>query len=187
MMKKIFIFCLSFILAACGSASLEDHQSTTPNLKLEEFFAGDLKAYGMVLDRSGNLLRRFEVDLVGTWQGNKGQLAEWFRFDDGEKSTRTWYLEKTAENHYQGYADDVVGIAKGQTSGSALYWNYDLDIRIDGTIYTINLDDWMFLIDENRLFNTTEMTKFGFKVGTIILYIERESSSVIKGNRKLSY
>ncbi len=129
----------------------------------------------MVLDRSGNLLRRFEVDLVGTWKGDKGELAEWFSFDDGEKSTRIWYLEKTGENSYQGYADDVIGIAKGQTSGSVLYWNYDLDIKVDGTLYTVNLDDWMFLMDENRLFNKTEMTKFGFRVGTIVLYIERIS------------
>ncbi|WP_146447212.1 DUF3833 family protein, partial [Vibrio cyclitrophicus] len=35
------------------------------------------------------------------------------------------------------------------------------------------LDDWMFLMDEKRLFNKTEMSKFGFKVGEVILYIEK--------------
>lgn len=175
-MKTVFVFFLSWLLVACGTANLDEHASTTPALKLEEFFSGELKAYGMVLDRSGNLLRRFEVDLVGTWQGDKGELAEWFRFDDGEKSTRTWYLQKIGENQYQGYADDVIGTAKGRTSGAALYWNYDLEIEVDGALYQVNLDDWMFLIDENRLFNTTEMTKFGFRVGTLILYIERISA-----------
>ncbi|WP_375749030.1 DUF3833 domain-containing protein [Vibrio sp. HN007] len=172
-MKQLVVFCLTLILTACGSASLDEHGSTTPDLKLEEFFSGELKAYGMVQDRSGNLLRRFEVDLLGSWEGNKGKLEEWFRFDDGEKSTRTWYLEKTEDNNYQGYADDVIGVAKGQTSGSALYWTYELEIEVDGSLYEVTLDDWMFLIDENRLFNVTEMTKFGFKVGTLTLYIER--------------
>lgn len=161
------------MLVACGSANLENHTSTSPELKLEEFFSGKLTAYGMVLDRSGNLLRRFEADLVGTWDGNKGELAEWFRFDDGEKSTRIWYLEKTGENRYQGYADDVIGVAKGRTSGSALYWKYSLEIEVDGSLYNVTLDDWMFLMDDNRLFNTTEMTKFGFKVGSLVLFIEK--------------
>ncbi len=175
-MKTTIIFCLSFMLVACGSANLEHHASTNPELKLEEFFSGNLRAYGIVLDRSGNLLRRFEVDLIGTWEGNKGELAEWFRFDDGERSTRIWYLEKTGENSYQGYADDVIGVAKGKTSGSALYWNYDMEIEVDGSLYNVVLDDWMFMIDENRLFNTTEIIKFGFRVGSLVLYIEKQTN-----------
>lgn len=172
-MKKVILCCITLLLVACGSANLENHTSTSPELKLEEFFSGKLTAYGMVLGRSGNLLRRFEADLVGTWDGNKGELAEWFRFDDGEKSTRIWYLEKTGENRYQGYADDVIGVAKGRTSGSALYWKYSLEIEVDGSLYNVTLDDWMFLMDDNRLFNTTEMTKFGFKVGSLVLFIEK--------------
>ena len=54
-------------LAGCGSASLKDHVDTTPELKLETFFNGELMAYGMVLDRSGNLLRRFDAKLIATW------------------------------------------------------------------------------------------------------------------------
>jgi hypothetical protein len=172
-MKKIFICCLSFLLLACGSATLDKHTSTTPELRLEEFFSGELKAYGMVLDRSGNLLRRFEVDLFGSWEGNQGQLDEWFEFDDGETSTRTWTLEKISENTYQGTASDVVGIAQGKTQGSALYWKYDLELQVDGSTYQVTLDDWIFLIDEERLFNKTDISKWGFHVGEIILYIEK--------------
>ncbi|MCW8336297.1 DUF3833 family protein, partial [Vibrio paucivorans] len=77
------------------------------------------------------------------------------------------------QNTFQGQAEDVIGIAKGESSGSALYWRYQLEVPVDDTIYHITLDDWMFLFDDKRLFNKTEMTKFGFKVGEIILYIEK--------------
>ena len=90
---------LALGLVACGSANLEHHQSTEPKLSLEQFFNGKLKAYGIVLDRSGNLLRRFEADLVGEWEGNQGELKEWFRFDDGEKTTRNWRLTKTGPKY----------------------------------------------------------------------------------------
>ncbi|MFC1233636.1 MULTISPECIES: DUF3833 domain-containing protein [unclassified Vibrio] len=172
-MKILTIFSLVLLLTACGSASLEEHKNTTPELKLEQFFDGELKAYGMVLDRSGNLLRRFNVKLLASWQGDEGEIKEWFEFDDGEKSTRIWQLKKLGDNQYQGTAGDVVGIANGKTEGSALYWEYELEIPVDGTIYEVTLDDWMFMIDEKRLFNKTDMSKWGFHVGEVILYIEK--------------
>lgn len=165
--------CLMLFISACSTPTLEKHQDTLPELKLEDFFQGELKAYGMVLDRSGNLLRRFEVKMLADWQGNKGEIKEWFEFDDGEKSIRIWQLEKIANNEYLGQAADVIGIAKGRTQGSALYWQYDLEIDVEGENYIVTLDDWMFLLDQNRLFNKTEMTKFGFKVGEILIYIEK--------------
>jgi len=58
---------------------------------------------------------RFEVEMVGTWEGNEGVLDEQF----------VW-------------------------------------------------DDWMYLLDEQRLLNKTEMRYFGFRVGEITLYIERK-------------
>ncbi|MCL9782372.1 DUF3833 domain-containing protein [Vibrio sp. S4M6] len=164
---------LVFLLTACGSANLEQHQDTLPELCLERFFDGKLKAYGIVLDRSGNLLRRFEADLIGQWQGKQGVLKEWFEFDDGEKTTRIWHLSQITDNQFEGRAEDVIGVAEGKSTGSTLYWKYQLQVPVEGKIYHITLDDWMFLIDEKRLFNKTEMTKFGFKVGEIILYIEK--------------
>ena len=168
----IFVLCL-FGLTACTSPTLDDYSGSTPTLELDTFFNGNLRAYGLVLDRSGLVTRRFEVDLIGTWQNNQGELKEWFRFDDGEKSTRNWQLTKLPNGHYTGTAEDVIGIAKGKTSGAALYWKYQLLIPYQGDEYVITLDDWMYLIDENRLFNKTELTKFGFKVGEVILYIEK--------------
>lgn len=172
-MKKFLFITLVFMLTACGNAGLDSYKGTTPALKLDQFFNGELKAYGMVLDRSGNLLRRFEVKLIAMWQGDSGEIKEWFEFDDGERSTRVWHLKKMNDNTYQGTAGDVVGIAQGKTEGSALYWKYDLEIPVDGSIYQVTLDDWMFLIDEKRLFNKTDMSKWGFHVGEVILYIEK--------------
>lgn len=160
-------------LTSCSSPSLQDYQNTTPDLVLEDFFNGNLVAYGMVLDQSGKLTRRFSVKLEANWVGNQGTINEWFVFDDGEKSIRTWQLTKQVNNQYTGTANDVVGVARGETKGSALYWQYDLLIMVDGTQYQVTLDDWMYLIDNKRLFNKTDILKFGFKVGEVILYIEK--------------
>ncbi|WP_047047769.1 DUF3833 domain-containing protein [Vibrio mexicanus] len=172
-MRWIYAALLSVTLLGCGTHSIEQYEGTTPALTLEQFFDGELKAYGLVLDRNGGLMRRFEVDLVADWDGNKGLIKEWFIFDDGEKTTRVWELTKTSDNTYEGTAGDVVGTAEGTINGSALYWKYELQVPVGDTIYDLTLDDWMFLFDEQRLFNKTDMTKYGFKVGEIILFIEK--------------
>jgi len=173
--KKLIIILCFIVMGgfSCTSPGLGDYASTTPKLSLESFFSGNLKAYGIVLDRNGKLSRRFSVTLKAEWKDNKGTVNEWFIFDDGEKSTRTWKLIKEKDNTYSGTANDVIGIAKGKTSGSALYWKYQLLITVDKTEYKVTLDDWMYLIDNKRLFNKTDITKFGFKVGEVILYIEK--------------
>lgn len=174
--KIVVIFISSLMLLSCSSPQLKNYSNTTPNLDLTQFFNGELVAYGMVLNRSGELTRRFNVVLNASWQGNKGVIDEQFTFNDGEKSTRVWQLTKTDNNNYQGTAGDVIGVAYGETSGSVLHWQYDMTINVDGTDYEVSLDDWMYLIDDNRLFNKTDIMKFGLKVGELVLYIEKVPS-----------
>jgi hypothetical protein len=164
---------LALVLNACSTATLDDYDLTTPELHLDQFFNGELVAYGVVFDRSGKMLRRFKADIDAQWEGDSGTINERFVFDDGERTTRIWQLEKQSDNQYVGEAADVVGVAHGETRGSALFWRYDMDIEVDGETYQVTLDDWMYLFDEQRLFNKTEMTKFGVKVGEVILYIEK--------------
>lgn len=161
------------ILTAC-STSIEEYKGRTPELKLEEFFNGRLVAYGTVQDYSDDVIQRFRVEMVGTWDGNEGKLEEQFYYADGSTQERTWYLTKTGPNTYEGTASDVDGVAVGTTAGNALNWQYTLQVEMDGDTLALSLDDWMYLIDEDNMINRTQMSKFGVPVGEITLYIGRE-------------
>jgi hypothetical protein len=172
-MNKLILLIFVVFLSACSSQNLSDYTNKQPALKLETFFNGNLKAYGLVKDRSGTVTRRFVVDLGGTWENNKGKLVEDFVYDDGEKSQRIWYLEKLENNQYSGTASDVVGTATGLVAGNTLHWQYELVIDYDGSELTLTLDDWMYLVDEKNLINTTKLYKFGFEVGEVVLSIHK--------------
>ncbi|WMC09361.1 DUF3833 domain-containing protein [Oceanimonas pelagia] len=171
---KVLLAALALLLTSCSS-QIADYKDTTPALALDEFFNGELVAFGMVQDRSGRVLRRFRVDMVANWEGNQGVLEEDFYYDDGEWQRRVWYLEKHPNGRYTGTAGDVVTPAEGQTQGYALNWRYTLAVPVDGKVWDIDFNDWMYLLDENRLINRAEMTKWGFKVGEVTLWIERKS------------
>jgi len=70
----------------------------------------------------------------------------------------------------------VVGEAGGESAGNALHWRYVLSLPVDGKVYDVHMDDWMYLIDENTLANRTAMTKFGFEVGQVTLFFRRHGA-----------
>ena len=171
-MRKLFFLPLLMLLTSCATP-MSYYDNTSPQLKLEEFYNGPLVAYGMVQDRKGRVIRRFKVDMQGHWQGNKGRLEEWFEYDDGEKQQRTWHLEKLGEGHYRGNASDVTRSADGYSNGFALNWFYTLRLKVEGREWDIDFNDWMYLVGEKRILNRAEMKKWGFRVGEVILYIEK--------------
>jgi len=164
---------VSLLLFSCSSQSLDQYADTSPALDLKDFFNGELVAYGMLQNRSGVMTRRFTATIDASWEGDVGTLVEEFLFDDGEIQYRTWTLTALGNNNYQGVASDVVGEAEGSIVGSVFQWQYQLDVPCGDDTIVLNLDDWLYLIDENHLINKTKLTKFGFRVGELTLVIEK--------------
>lgn len=161
-------------LAGCAAPTPVDYAQQTPLLDLKTYFNGDLVAHGMFTDRSGKVLRRFVVDLKASWQGDKGTLEEDFRYSDGKTERRVWHLVSQGNGRYTGTADDVVGVALGQAAGNALNWRYTLRLPVDGSVYEVAFDDWMFLIDEQVMLNKAVMSKFGFRLGEVTLAFRKK-------------
>lgn len=170
-MRIIFWLCL-VILSGCAT-TIDDYRNTKPNLNLREFFNGDIKAWGQFQDRSGKVIKHFTVDMKASWKNNEGILHEDFLYDDGTKQTRIWYLTDLGDGNYQGRADDVVGTAKGVARGNALQWQYTLALPVDGKVWNVQFNDWMFLHDANSMMNRATMSKFGVTLGEVTLFFRK--------------
>lgn len=175
-MRKFLLVLTLALLAGC-SARIEDYRDTQPALDLRQYFNGKVQAWGQFQDRSGKVVKRFTVDLRGSWKGNEGILEEYFVYDDGSKETRIWYLTAHLDGRYTGRAADVVGEAEGRAIGSALQWRYTLALPVDGKVYHVKMNDWMYLHDRDTLVNRTEMSKFGLHLGDVTLFFRRVEAS----------
>ncbi|WP_088283520.1 DUF3833 domain-containing protein [Ideonella sp. A 288] len=164
---------MAWLLTACAGPTPADYASQRPLLDLKQYFDGPLVAHGVVTDRSGKMLQRFTVDLVGTWRGDEGTLDEQFRYADGRTERRVWKLLRLPDGRYVGRADDVVGQADGQAAGNALNWRYTLRLPVGGDTYEVQFDDWMFLVDDKVMLNRAVMSKFGLRVGEVLLSFRR--------------
>ena len=160
-------------LAGCASPAPADYASQTPKLDLQQYFNGKLLAHGIVTDRGGKVLQRFTVAITGTWVGDTGTLDERFTYADGRKETRVWTLKRGADGRYTGTAADVLGEAQGQAAGNALNWRYTLLLPLDGRTWEVQFDDWMFLVDDQVMLNRAVMSKFGIRLGEVLLSFQR--------------
>ncbi len=172
--KNILAIFIAISLYGCSS-DIEQYSDIAKPFDIKNYFNGSVVAWGMVQDYSNKVTRRFCVEIEGTWQEDKGLLAETFYFDDGEVSYRNWQLLKLADGAYQGTAEDVVGLAKGQHRGFAFHWQYSLKVPVDDEVYTLQLDDWMYQLDQYKVVNKTAMKKFGMTVADITLFFDKSS------------
>ena len=169
-MKRILCVMVAlFGLWGCSSVEIDKYRSETPVLDLREYFNGTLEAHGIFQDRSGEVAKRFTVIIDASWQGEVGTLDERFTYSDGSTQRRVWTITRTGEGRYVGRADDVVGEARGESAGNALRWRYVLALPVDGKVYNVDFDDWMFLMDDRVMLNRSVMSKWGFRLGEVTL------------------
>lgn len=182
-MRPLLLLATALFLSACaGTPSLDDPRLSDRDLDLEEFFEGRSTAYGQFQDVFGTVRRRFEVDILGEWDGETLTLTEDFVYEDGATEQRIWRLQKTgpiaADQAWQGTAAGVDGVATGQERGDTFNWRYTIDLPVpaaDGTTDTLRVrfNDWMWLLSEDRLLNRAYMYRAGVYIGDVIITFER--------------
>jgi hypothetical protein len=171
--RLIFVVVCGVLLVSCSSPQVSRYAKERPTLDLSEYFSGTIDAYGIFTDRSGEVKKRFTVLIKSNWtvvDGKKvGTLDESFEYSDGTKQKRIWILTEQSPGNYIGRADDVVGNAQGQLAGNALNWTYTLALPVDGTIYHVQFNDWMYLVTPKVMLNKAKMSKFGIELGEVTL------------------
>ena len=157
------------LVMGCAAPTAADYAAEKPVLDLKTYFNGELVAHGLFTARSGKVVRRFTVQMTGTWQGKNGTLDERFTYSDGKTERRVWRLTDEGNGRWTGRADDVVGVAEGQAAGNALNWRYTLSLPVDDKVYEVQFDDWMYQMDERVMLNKAVMSKFGIRLGEVTL------------------
>jgi len=175
--KLLGTYGLIFMLSSCSTSSLDIYANNQPRLDPRVFFNGDLIAHGVVKNRSGEVTRYFTAQIKAYWIEGVGTLEERFEFNDGEIQYRTWTLTPTT-NGYDAIAGDVQGVGKAGIKGNAMKLDYILEVNYKGAPLALAVEDWMWLVDDRTLLNESTLRKWGFKVGSVQLVINRPAALV---------
>ena len=72
--KSILLIICTFLITSCSNNSAmkpEDFKNKEPRLIIEEYLSGNVKAWGVLQNRSGKVTRQFNADLNGTCDGKQ--------------------------------------------------------------------------------------------------------------------
>ena len=175
------LFCLFLTLFTLGCSTKQqpkDFATQQPQFELEKFFEGKVKGWGAFFDRNGNQKSRFTFDVLGEFSGDILTLSELISYANGDKETRVWKMKKLANGNWEGLTADVPGVAIGEGAGNALRWNYYLNLKVDGAVYKVWFDDWMYLQEGNVLMNRAAASKFGVDLGEAFMFFIPEKQLV---------
>jgi hypothetical protein len=162
------------VVSGCAGVTVSRYKDENPRLVLEDFFAGELEAFGIVRDRSGVVLKRFVCAMKGTREGDELVLHEDFTWSDGTLQTRVWRLRKTGTGRYVGTAGDVVGEAQAEVAGNAMHLTYTLEVPLNGSTTRLAVDDWLYLVSDAVMINHSRLSKFGFSAAEVLLAIRKQ-------------
>jgi Protein of unknown function (DUF3833) len=166
-------------IAGCGTRpQLADYSAEKPVFDLKSYFNGRVDGWGIFTDRDGKVARRFVVTMNCSWNGEDGILDEDFVYSDGKKEKRIWRMKRMTDAdgivRYEGRADDVVGVGNGEQRGNAFRWGYTLALPVDGKVYEVQFDDWMYQMDNQVVINKATMSKFGVTLGELVVTFSKK-------------
>lgn len=167
-------------LAAAGAAAFVIMAPTVlarapaRDLRIADFFIGDMTARGVFRSRIAGVERHFDVDANGTIQDGVITLVERFTFEDGEKDVKTWVFTPSGPSRYTGTREDVVGAADVVEQGGRVFMSYTIDLPgKDGSTTRVNFRDVLYYDEGGRVINTARITKFGIPVARAEVIFEK--------------
>jgi len=140
---------------------------TAGELDLRSYLRGPVKAAGLVLGRSGKLMMRYTIDMVGTLTGSRLILDEQCLYETGDIETRHWQMEFADDAAFTATAEGVVGHAVGWQRGHEAQMRYRYRIPRKSGSVVVSIVDRFFLMDDGTLLNRGRMSKFGITVGEL--------------------
>jgi hypothetical protein len=171
------LFALITTLSGC-STSVDGNKlvDVSPKFELFRFFEGDVKAWGIVQNRSGEIIQRFEVSIKGTINRDQLTLDENFIYGmgDGVKE-RQWVITRQSDGTYQGTAGDILGTAQGISYGNGFNFTYSMDLPVGNSSYEVQFDDWFIAFNNDTIVNRSYIKKFGIVMAEVTIFMQKQN------------
>ena len=145
------------------------------DLKFEKFFEGEVIAKGnLIVFYPNKTIKNLYVVFKGVFKNNKLKLIE--KYIENEKETiRNWSFEKQSNNHFIGNEKNVKGKIIVKIDKNHLKMRYYFKLLIWKFSINVLVNDYMFLINDNEIVNTTYVSKFGINLAKVVLLYKKKS------------
>ena len=150
-----------------------DFASNGPDFDMATHLNGKILCEGVIYGPLGRVSSRFVADMLGTWEGKTGTLAETFRYDNGVVQERCWTLRVDDTGRIRADAPDLVGTGTGTQQGPAVQMTYRIKLDASAGGHALDVIDWMYLMENGTIMNRSQFRKFGLPVAELIATLRK--------------
>jgi hypothetical protein len=132
------------------------------------FFEGHTHSWGVIESRSGapteSVVTDSHADIDAT---NRLHMAQHLAFQDGTMQQRDWVLWRSGPNQFEATANDMVGVAKGETDGRMFHWQWVLARSPGNPLMNVTMNQWMYRMQDGSVTIRSTVSKLGFIVAEV--------------------
>jgi hypothetical protein len=153
-------------LNGCATMQPHDFAKSETHFELDRYFTGHTRSWGVFENRGGAPRRFFTADSVGKRDaGGDLVLSQHFVFSDGKKQVRIWRIRRVDATHWEATANDMVGLARGEGTGNAFYWEYNIKVDAKNPLSVVHIRQWIYQPDgTDTVMTRLVITKMGLPV-----------------------
>lgn len=146
----------------------DDYSGSGEQFDLRRHLNGPIDCEGVIYGPFGRVVSRFAGKFDARWDGSRGVMKEHFRYDSGSEQHRKWQLILGDDGQIEATAADVIGIGRGQQTGSAVQLKYRIRLTKEAGGHVLDVDDWMYLAPNGAIVNRSQFRKFGILVAELV-------------------
>jgi hypothetical protein len=168
-----------YLIAGCASMQPSDFAKSTTRFELDRYFVGHARSWGVFENTDGKPRKSFVCDSYGK-RNSEGVvlLHQDFKFSDGKTQTRDWRIRRVDSTHWEATANDMVGSARGEGHGNALYWEYTISLNMKNPLATVHIRQWIYQPEgTDSLMTRLVITKMGITVSEVSEVIHHVSDA----------
>ena len=154
---------------------LTPEEVNVDSFDIPTYFNGKTRAYGVFQDRFGRIKRKLSVVMEGRWQDGCFILEEHFSYEDGRTEDRTWTVTLHGDGRFSAESADSVGKGHGMAADDCIHMQYIFRLQMKNRILNVDFDDRLYKLDDKRVFNRAVMSKWGIRLGEVLLLFEKEA------------
>lgn len=160
-MRCLALLLMLGLLGCSDAMPIDGFRATAPAIDPIRFFTGHVRSWGVLEDRSGQPTGIVTTDCVGEASSDELHMVQRLTIGQEAPTTRTWQMRRTGPNRYEATANDMVGMATGETSGRAFHWTWTLALSPGNSLKNVSMDQWWYLLDDGSILNRTTVRKLG--------------------------
>ena len=152
---------------------MKEKNNNFQNLEFEKFFDGEVIAKGnLILFYPKTTIKDLLIVFKGIFKNNKLKLHEKY-IENKKQIIRNWIFEKQSNALFIGKEKNVKGNINVIINKNHLKMRYFFKLLIWKFTVTVLVNDYMYLINEKEIVNTTYVSKFGINLAKVVLLYKK--------------